>query len=74
VDARIAPGIGKVKLYAQNWAKQSATTPHTDAPASATGVTKLGKLDWMQSSITLRLPQGWRAPRNLHAVAAACSE
>lgn len=72
IDARIAPGVGRVRPYAQNWARQSEATPHIDVPASNSDLTNRGKLEWMRFSITLWLPKGWRTPRHLPGTEAPC--
>lgn len=73
LDARLTPGEGMVKPYAVNWAQQSASTPHTDAPPPGGQPTSLGDLQWMGFSVTLWVPQGWKTPSELHAEQASCS-
>jgi hypothetical protein len=74
VDARLAPGTADAAPYAENWATQSARTQHTLVPPTGGKATPLGELDWMRFSMTLWLPAGWKAPRGVDAVPAACSE
>lgn len=74
LDARLAPGIADAVPYAENWAVQSARTPHSTRPAQGGRATPLGQLDWMRFSVTLWLPAGWKTPRELHGAPAACSE
>jgi hypothetical protein len=74
LDARLRPGIADAAPYAENWALQSAKTPHTLASAPGGRATPLGELDWIRFSITLWLPAGWKAPRGLSVSRAACSE
>jgi len=62
LDARLAPGIADAAPFAQDWAIQFARTPHSFAPASGARATPLGELLWMRFSITLWLPERWRAP------------
>jgi len=72
LDARLTPGIADAAPYAENWAVQSARTNHTNEPAARGTSTPLGELHWMRFSITLWLPEGWKAPRELHAARGAC--
>jgi hypothetical protein len=74
LDAHLAPGISDAKPYAENWALRSVRTPHANRPAQGGNATPLGALDWMRFSVTLWLPAGWKAPRELHAAPASCSE
>lgn len=73
LDARIVPGIADAAPFAENWALQSARTAHTIVPAAGRA-TPLGKLDWIRFSIVLWLPDGWKAPAELHASRGACSQ
>jgi hypothetical protein len=72
LDARLTPGVADAAAYAENWAVQSARTDHTNEPATRGASTPLGELHWMRFSITLWLPQGWKAPKKLRAVRGAC--
>ena len=74
LDARLAPGISDAAPYAESWALASPRTPHTLVPASPGRSTERGELRWMRFSITLWLPGGWIAPRELNAAPAACPE
>jgi hypothetical protein len=74
VDARLTPGMGPVKPYAANWAKQAAKMLHTDEPPPGGKTTPLGKLDWIRFSVTLWVPENWRAPKGLEQSPAACAE
>jgi hypothetical protein len=74
LDARLAPGVSDAVSYAENWALASPRTPHTFEPATAGKSTPLGELHWMRFSVTLWLPGAWKAPEQLHAQKAACSE
>lgn len=74
LDARLTPGIADAAPFAENWATQSARTPHSVEAASGDNSTPLGTLGWMRFSITLWLPGTWQAPAALHAVRGACSE
>jgi hypothetical protein len=74
LNARLTPGIADAAPFAQRWALQSARTPHTIAPAAGGKATPLGELNRIQFSITLWLPAGWKAPKELGAAPGACSE
>jgi hypothetical protein len=74
LDARLSPGISDAAPFAENWALQSARTPHTYQPAPGGKPTPLGTLDWIRFSITLWLPDSWNAPPLLHATRSPCSE
>ena len=74
LDARLAPGIGDAAAYAENWAIQSARTQHTQEAPRGGKPTPLGELHWMRFSVTLWLPESWKAPQELHGVRAACLE
>jgi hypothetical protein len=74
LNAKITPGIADAAPFAQRWALQSARMPHTIVPSTAANPTALGQLHWMEFSITLWLPAAWKSPRELNAVAAACSQ
>jgi len=74
LDARLAPGIADAAPFAQNWALASARTQHRVEPATAGKSSPQGELHWMRFSITLWLPEAWKAPRELHAVRTACAE
>ena len=66
LDARLTPGVADAAPYAENWALQSAQTPHTYEPAPGGKSTPKGKLDWMRFSVALWLPGAWKAPAGLH--------
>jgi hypothetical protein len=74
LDARLAPGTGDAAPFAENWAIQSVKTPHAIVSSSSVKVTPLGELDWMRFSITLWLPDGWKAPPKLNMGRSSCSE
>jgi hypothetical protein len=74
VEARLVPGISDAAPYAENWALASSRTAHTFEAAAQGKSTPLGELRWMKFSITLWLPDGWTAPRELNAAAAACPQ
>lgn len=74
LNARLTPGIADAAPFAEKWARQSSRTPHTIAPSSGAGATPLGELDWIRFSITLWLPAGWKAPRELGGARSPCSE
>ena len=74
LNARLTPGTADAAPFAQNWATQSARTPHTLTPSSSAQATPLGRLDWISFSITLWLPSTWKAPPNLKAEHSSCSE
>jgi hypothetical protein len=74
LDARLTPGIADAAPFAENWALQSAKTPHTAEPAPTGKSTALGTLAWVRFSITLWLPGAWKTPSALHAIRGACSE
>ena len=74
LDARVVAGIGDAAPYAENWALASARTPHSFEAAAGGKATALGELRWMRFSITLWLPDAWKAPRELHGARTACSE
>jgi hypothetical protein len=74
LDARLAPGAADAAPYAENWALQSARTTHSNEVPTGGQPSTLGELHWMRFSITLWLPDGWKAPATVHAVRAACSE
>jgi hypothetical protein len=74
LDARLTPGVADAAPFAENWAVQSARTPHTFQPAYAGKPTPLGTLEWVRFSVTLWLPESWKAPAVLHATRSACGE
>jgi len=74
LDARLAPGVADAEPFAEEWAVQSARTQHTIQPPLKGKATPQGELYWIRFSITLWLPQTWKAPKELGAVRAACSE
>jgi hypothetical protein len=74
LNVRLTPGTGDAAPYAENWALQSGNTPHTDVPAPGGLSTPRGEIEWIQFSVTLWLPAGWKAAKELHAVQARCSE
>ena len=74
LDARLTPGVADAAPFAQNWALAFPRTAHTSEPAQSGKSTPLGELHWMRFSVTLWLPSGWKAPRELHAVRGACSQ
>jgi hypothetical protein len=74
LDARLTPGVADAAPFAQNWAAQSAKTPHEQDPVPSTGATPLGSLNWMRFTLTLWLPAAWKTPPSLGAVLGACAE
>lgn len=74
LNARLTPGTADAAPFAQSWAFQSSRTPHTIAPSTGAKATPLGELEWMRFSITLWLPEGWKAAKGVEAVRAGCSE
>ena len=74
LDARLAPGTGDAAPFAENWAIQSVKTAHTVVSSSSVKATPLGELDWMRFSITLWLPDRWKAPPKLNTARSSCSE
>jgi len=74
LDAHLVPGVSDAAAYAESWALASPRTPHSLEPAASGKATPLGELRWIKFSITLWLPDAWVAPKDLHAVRAACSE
>jgi hypothetical protein len=74
LDARLTPGVSDAAPFAQNWALALPRTPHSFEPAASGKSTPLGELHWMRFSITLWLPGGWKAPKELHATNAACEQ
>jgi hypothetical protein len=74
LDARLTPGVADAAPFAENWAVQSAKTPHVFESSPGGKSTPLGTLNWMRFSITLWLPGSWKAPATLHATRIACSE
>ena len=74
LDAYLAPGISDAASYAENWALALPKTPHTIETATGSKTTPLGELHWMRFSVTLWLPGAWQAPKELHAIRAACLE
>src|ERR1035437_10174084 len=62
LDARLVAGSGDAAPYAENWALASARTPHSFEAAAGGKATALGELRWMRFSITLWLPDAWKAP------------
>ena len=74
LGARVTPGVGQVQPYAINWARQSASTPHTDDAPPGAQPTTLGNLEWMRFSVTLWVPDGWKTPREIHAEQAPCAK
>lgn len=74
LDAGLTPGVADAARFAENWAARSEATPQTNEPPARGSPTPLGELHWMRFSVTLWLPEGWDAPRALHAARGACSE
>jgi hypothetical protein len=74
LDARLTPGVSDAAPYAGSWAAAFPKMPHTLEPASGGKSTPLGELHWMRFSITLWLPESWKAPGPLHATRTACAE
>jgi len=74
LEARITPGVADAAPFAENWAIQSAQTPHSVVAGAGGRSTALGSLDWMRFSITLWLPGSWQTPAGLHAEPGACAE
>ena len=74
LDARLAPGIADAAPFARNWALASARMQHTVEQTATGNATPLGELHWMRFSITLWLPDVWKAPRELHPARTACVE
>lgn len=74
LDAHLTPGISDAAAFAENWAVQSARTPHSFDPAADGKSTALGTLNWVRFSVTLWLPGTWKAPAELHARRATCAE
>lgn len=74
LDARLIPGVADPAPYAQNWALEYERTQHSVESNMGNPATPRGQLFWMRFSVTLWLPQGWRAPRTLHATTAPCAE
>jgi len=74
LDVRLTAGIADAEPFAENWAIQSAKTPHTVQSVAEGKSTPLGMLAWMRFSITLWLPKGWTAPAELHSTPGRCSE
>ena len=72
LDAKLAPGVNDAAPYAENWAIRSARTTHTIEPPTAGKPLPFGELHWMKFSVTLWLPEAWKAPRELKPVPAAC--
>jgi hypothetical protein len=74
LDVRLTPGVSDAAPYAENWAIASMKTPHKYEPAQGGKSTPLGEFRWMSFSITLWLPNTWKAPAGIHTTRAACSE
>jgi len=74
LDARLAPGIADAAPFAEHWALASARTQHRFEPPVSGKATQRGELHWMRFSVTLWLPDAWKAPKELHAARTACSE
>jgi hypothetical protein len=74
LDARLTPGVADAAPFAENWAVQSAKTPHAFESSPGGKSTPMGMLNWMRFSITLWLPGSWKAPATLPATRVACSE
>lgn len=74
LDARLTPGMADAVPYAQNWAIQSARTPHTVVAPKGSAPSARGELEWMRFSITLWLPEGWKAPRGAQEGLGACEK
>lgn len=74
LDAHLTPGAADPASFAENWAEQSYATPQSNEPATHGAAGPLGELHWIRFDLTLWLPEGWDAPRALHAAPAACSE
>jgi len=74
LDAHLTPGIADAASYAENWALQSAKTPHTPEAAPGGKSTPLGELHWVKFTVTLWLPQGFQTPKALSPTPAPCPE
>jgi hypothetical protein len=69
-DARLTPGTANALAYAQAWAQQQRSTPHT--VLATTSPTPYGKLDSIKFEITLWLPQSWKTPKALQTSLSPC--
>jgi hypothetical protein len=74
LDAKLTPGVSDAAPYAETWAVQSMRTPQTYESTPGAKPTPLGQLHWIRFSVTLWLPEAWKAPAQAHAVRAGCSE
>jgi len=74
LDARLTPGIADAARYAESSARAAQRTPHTVEPPTGGRPSPRGQLHWMKFSITLWLPQGWKVPKDIHAVRGPCAE
>ena len=70
LDARLTPGTANALAYAQAWAQQQRSTPHT--VLATTSPTPYGKLDSIKFEITLWLPQNWKTPKALQTSLSPC--
>ena len=70
LDARLTPGTANALAYAQAWAQQQRSTPHT--VLATTSPTPYGKLDSIKFEITLWLPANWKTPKTLQSSPSPC--
>lgn len=70
LDARLTPGTANALAYAQAWAQQQRSTPHT--VLATTSPTPYGKLHSIEFEITLWLPASWKTPKTLQSSRSAC--
>jgi hypothetical protein len=74
VDARLTAGVADAAPFAENWAIQSARTPHSAVPPRLGKATARGSIEWMRFTVTLWLPSGWKTPPGLASKRGACLE
>jgi hypothetical protein len=72
LDARLAPGIADPAPFAQQWAMAASRAGYQIEPVRAGQASPRGALRWMRFRLTLWLPSGWKAPRELHTKSTAC--
>jgi hypothetical protein len=80
-DARLVSGAGDPPAFASAWVAHLSQVPHTleqvlpEASSRSSVISsESGQLRWVQFSVTLWLPAGWKVPPGVHSETANCAE
>jgi hypothetical protein len=74
VDARLTPGTADPVPFAQQWAAAASRSGYQIESAAPGQSSARGAMRWMRFRLTLWLPSGWSAPRDLHPRRAPCGQ